>query len=66
MFKFIIGIILGIIIVIFFIQNAETVTFVFLAWKITVSRALMMLILLLTGVIIGRLSTGFGRFKRKK
>jgi len=53
MFKFIIGIILGIICVIFFIQNAETVSFVFLFWEITISRALMLVTVLISGIIIG-------------
>ena len=53
MIKFIVGIILGIICVIFFIQNAETVKFVFLFWEITISRALMLVIVLISGIIIG-------------
>ena len=53
MIKFIIGIILGIICVIFFIQNAETVSFVFLFWEITISRALMLVTVLISGIIIG-------------
>lgn len=66
MFKFIIGIILGIICVVFFVQNAETVTFVFLAWQITISRALMLLTVLLTGVVIGWIFSGMSHFKRRK
>ncbi len=66
MFKFIIGILLGIICVIFFLQNAETVTFVFLAWHITISRALMLITVLAAGIIIGWIFGGIKYFKKSK
>ncbi len=66
MFKFIIGILLGIVCVIFFVQNAETVTFVFLAWQITISRALMLVTVLIAGIVIGWLFGGMNHFMRRK
>ena len=66
MFKFVIGILLGIICLIFFIQNAETVTFVFLAWQITISRALMLVTVLIAGIIIGWLFSGMNHFMKRK
>ena len=66
MFKFIVGIILGILCVIFFVQNAETVTFVFLAWQITISRALMLVTVLIIGIVIGWIFSGMNHLKRRK
>ena len=66
MFKITAGIILGILCVIFFVQNSETVTFVFLAWQITVSRALMLVIVLITGVVIGWIFSGMNHLKRRR
>jgi len=64
MAKFILGIIIGIVALIFIFQNMQTVDVTFLAWTITMSRALMLLIILLIGFILGWAVGGIGRRHR--
>jgi len=50
------GIIAGVLLVLFFIvlgQNTDVVTLRFLVWKISMSRIVLMLLSLLTGIVIG-------------
>jgi len=61
MVRFILGIIFSILAVIFIVQNIQTVDVTFLAWTITMSRALMLLIILLIGFILGWAVGGIGR-----
>ena len=64
--KFIIGIILGAIAVIFAAQNAETVSYTFLAWDLTAPRAIVILAVLLAGIVIGWMFTTLPRFFRRR
>jgi len=64
MVKFILGIIIGILALIFIFQNMQTVDVSFLAWTITMSRALMLLIILLIGFILGWAVVGIARRRR--
>ena len=65
--KFIIGIILGALAVIFAVQNAETVSYNFIAWTVTAPRAIVILAVLIAGVLIGWLFTTVPRlFKRRQ
>jgi len=64
MVKFILGIIIGILALIFIFQNMQTVDVTFLAWTITMSRALMLLIILLIGFILGWAVVGIARRRR--
>jgi len=64
MVKFILGVVFSIIAIIFIIQNIQTVDVTFLAWTITMSRALMLLIILLIGFILGWAVGGIRRRHR--
>jgi uncharacterized integral membrane protein len=61
MLKFILGIVMGAAAVIFAAQNTEITTVGFLAWQITMSRSLMILIVLFFGIVIGWIVGGLGR-----
>ena len=52
MVKFILGIVFGILALIFIFQNMQMVDVTFLAWTITTSRALMLLIILIVGFLL--------------
>lgn len=52
-YKLISGIVLFFIIVIFIIQNAATVEIHLIFWTVSISRVLLMLIILLLGIVIG-------------
>ena len=64
--KFIIGIILGAVIVLFIAQNLEVVEITFLAWTISLSRAIVVLVIFFFGLIIGRITKGLGARKVKR
>ena len=64
--KFIIGIILGAIVVLFIAQNLEVVEITFLAWTISLSRAIVVLVIFFFGLIIGWITKGFGARKGKR
>jgi putative membrane protein len=63
--KFVIGILVGVIVVIFVIQNGEVVDVSFLFWTLTVSRAVMVLVIFLVGTIFGWIGHSLGRRRRK-
>lgn len=50
---FIIGVVIGILVVVFIIQNTEVVEFNYFFWTVSISRALMVLLVFITGIIIG-------------
>ena len=62
--RFIIGIILGALVIIFVIQNAEVVEITFLLWSLTVSRAAMYLFIFVLGVAMGWIIRSFKRRKK--
>lgn len=64
MVKLILGTIIGIFALIFIFQNMQAVDVTFLAWTITMSRALMLLIILLIGFIFGWAVGGIRRRHR--
>ena len=47
------GLTLLLLIVIFTLQNAEVVTVNFLLWRLSVSRSLMVFIVLIAGIVVG-------------
>jgi len=53
MLKIIIGIIVGILLVIFIFQNTMAIEISFITWTITVSRAILVLIILVSGIFFG-------------
>jgi uncharacterized integral membrane protein len=65
MVRFILGIVFGILAIIFVVQNIQTVDVTFLAWTITMSRALMLIIILGIGFLLGWAVCGIGRRRRK-
>lgn len=64
--KFILGIIFGIFVVIFIIQNTEVVEINFLFWIISISRALMVLFIFLIGIMIGAILKTVADKKKEK
>ena len=66
MVRMIIGIILGAVVIIFAIQNTETVTYNFIAWSVTAPRALVVIVVFVFGLLAGWLVTGLGRIGRRK
>ena len=64
--KFILGIIFGILVVIFIIQNTEVVEINFLFWIISISRALMVLFVFLIGIMIGAILKTVADKKKEK
>ncbi len=66
MVKFIIGIIIGILAIVFMVQNIETVDIKFLAWSVTIQRAIMILIVFVVGIGIGFVIRSIGYRKKKK
>ena len=65
MFRFILGIAFGILALIFIFQNMQNIDVTFLAWTITTSRAVILLIILTAGFIIGLAVGSIGRWRRK-
>jgi uncharacterized integral membrane protein len=66
MAKFIIGIIIGILVIVFMVQNVETVDIKFLAWSVSIQRAVMILIVFVIGIGIGFVIRSVGYRKKKK
>jgi uncharacterized integral membrane protein len=68
MAKFIVGIIIGVLVIVFMVQNVETVDIQFLTWTAQLSRALMILIVFVIGIGIGWVirSIGYRRKRRRK
>ena len=52
--------------VIFILQNAAVVDVQFLVWTVSLSRALLMFILLALGIVIGWILNGVMRLRREK
>lgn len=55
------GLALLLLIVIFTLQNTEVVTVNFLIWRLSVSRSLMVFIVLITGIVVGLVLGGLLR-----
>ena len=65
MIRFILGIAFGILALIFIFQNMQNIDVTFLAWTITTSRAVILLIILASGFIIGWAVGSIGRWRRR-
>jgi len=65
MIRFILGIVFGILALIFIFQNMENVDVTFLAWTITTSRAVILLVILAMGFIVGWAVGSIGRWRRR-
>jgi uncharacterized integral membrane protein len=64
--KFIFGIIIGAIVIVFMVQNGETVTVDFFAWNVTISRAIMILIVFVVGTALGYVVRSIGYRRKRK
>jgi uncharacterized integral membrane protein len=65
MVRLIIGIIIGALAIVFIAQNPQVTDITFLAWTVSMSRALMMLLTLIAGIIIGLFLGTIGRRRRR-
>jgi putative membrane protein len=63
--KFIIGIIIGIIVIVFMVQNVEVVEVSFFAWSVSIPRAIMILIVFVVGIGLGFVVRSIGYRKKK-
>ena len=66
MYKFILGIVCGILAVIFVAQNTEMFDVSLLFWTVTVSRAIMYVVLFILGLLSGFVVTGLRRVAKRK
>lgn len=65
-FTFVLGVIIGILVVAFILQNTEIVEISFLFWTISISRALMVLLVFIIGIIVGAIIKDIGARKKEK
>ena len=65
MFRFILGIVFGILALIFVFQNMNNISVTFLGWSITTYGAVILFILLAAGFIVGWAVGSIGRWRRK-
>ena len=64
--KFIVGIIIGVLVIIFMVQNVEVVDITFLAWTMHLPRAIMILIVFVLGIGVGYVARGLRARKKDK
>ena len=60
----VIGLAIGILVIVFIVQNIEMVEVSFLAWTISVNRAIMVLVVFAVGIILGWILGSLGRRRR--
>lgn len=66
MVKFIVGILIGALVILFILMNTEIVDLRLYFWTVRMSRALMLIIVLGTGVVIGYVLNGVRISKSRK
>ena len=66
MVRLIVGILLGAVMVVFAIQNPETVSYTFIAWSLTAPRWLVIVAVFIIGLFVGWLVTGIRRLGRRR
>ena len=67
MIRFILGILFGILAVLFVVQNTEVVDVSMLFWTVTLSRSVMYIVLFALGLLVGWIVSGMKRIgKREK
>ncbi|MBN1836657.1 MAG: LapA family protein [Spirochaetales bacterium] len=64
--RFILGIIIGVLVIIFMFQNVAPIEVRFIAWTVTLSRAVILLIVFAVGIIVGWVFHGAGKRRRDK
>ena len=65
MIRFILGIAFGVLALIFVFQNMENISVTFLFWTTTISRAVILFILLAAGFVVGWAVGSIGRWRKK-
>jgi uncharacterized integral membrane protein len=63
--RFILGIVFGVLALIFIFQNMENASVHFLGWTITTSRAIILLLVLAAGFVVGWAVGSLGRWRRR-
>ena len=66
MVKFIVGIIVGILVLIFVVMNSELVDLRLYFWTVTIPRSIMLIIVLGLGTVIGYILNGLRISKNRK
>ncbi|MBN1226849.1 MAG: LapA family protein [Deltaproteobacteria bacterium] len=66
MIKKVVSLILLALVLIFVIQNTQVIEVQFFSWKISMSRALLLLVTFVIGIVVGWLSTRLRPKERKK
>jgi len=64
--KLIIGVVLLFLLAIFTVQNASVVTISFFFWEFTISRALMIFLVLAIGIVVGIILANFIRPRHRQ
>jgi uncharacterized integral membrane protein len=59
-----IGLAILLLIVVFTLQNAEVVTVKFLVWRLSVSRSLMIFMVLIAGIVVGAVLASLARHRK--
>jgi uncharacterized integral membrane protein len=62
---FVFGVIIGILVVVFILQNTGIVEISFLFWTISISMALTVLLVFIIGIIVGMIIKDIGAKKKK-
>ena len=66
MIRLILGIVVGAVIIIFAVQNTESVEYRFLAWTLAAPRALIVIVIYFFGLFSGWLVSGFRNWRRNR
>lgn len=62
--KVILGVVLSFLVVIFIVQNTEVVAVRILFWELSMSRAVLIFLVLVVGIILGWVLGSWARFKK--
>lgn len=58
--KFIVGLVLGILVIVFMVQNVHVIELKYMGWNFSISLALLILIVVVVGIIIGYVVKSIG------
>ena len=64
--RFVLGAVFGVLVIIFMVQNTQIVEIQFLGWGVSISRALMVLIVFAIGIGLGWVIRSIGYLKKQK
>lgn len=64
-FKLILGILLACLTALFVVQNTEVVAVKFLFWELSMSRAVLIFLVLVVGIVLGWMLRGWAYHKRR-